>query len=225
MSYLSLYSGVYYAQFYFRVVCTERRGKFKCRSGRFKMEFDSWNVKQLKSFLREHGELVSGNKPELISRAKGTLVLKKKSVNETSSVDAVADGIRRFERLVTPLNEILPDPESLKSNWENDVNSFPSVTFNDLYNYLVLSQNRTTDNEKMMATRQLKAKVFYEDRHIHSVQMHALNDQTTHCFIRSKCIPSLPSDKGKNEYSVWVCLSKVSGRIHSANCTCAAGYV
>lgn len=190
-------------------------------------EIEKWSIKQLKSFLRERKEMVSGNKQELLERVKGVIFLNKKTVSETSVSDAISDGIRRFEKLMTPLSEILPDPESLKSNWKSDVHLFPNISNNDLYNYLVLSQNRTTDSQKMMATRQLKARVFYEDRHVYDLQYHAVNEECSHCFIRAKVVPSLPTDSVKNkpDYNVWVTLSKVTGRVHSANCTCAAGYV
>ena len=81
----------------------------------------------------------------------------------------------------------------------------------------MLSKERTCDGVSNKASRQLKANVFYEDRHVHSVLYHHINKDISHCYIRSKVIPSLPTT-GKKDYDVWTCLSTVTGRVHSAGC-------
>ena len=91
----------------------------------------------------------------------------------------------------------------------------------------MLSQGRTIDKKQNNAKRQLKAKVFYEDRHVQSVQYHGIDQQITHCFVRAKVIPSMLTlnEKKKPDYVAWISMSKVTGHIHAAGCECSAGYV
>ena len=189
------------------------------------LDFDKLTVVQLKDYLRNRGEYVSGNKEELLKRAKGVQLLKKKPLSEIQLEDQINDEQRRCERLVTPLGEKLPDPMTLKKGWTADVKSIPHFQYSELYNYMVLSKKRSIDLESNKANRQtVKSKVFLNDRHLYDVYVNSLCDDTSHCFVRAKCIKSLPGDKVP-DYVVWVCLSKITGRVHSAGCGCDAGYV
>ena len=191
------------------------------------LDFDKLNVSELKLYLRDHGQYVSGLKSELIKRAKGTDILRKRPLSELNLEDENFEKRRNLERFVSPLGEKLPHPSSLKHGWIDDCEQIPDFSNLELYNYLVLSQGRTIDKEQNNAKRQLKAKVFYEDRHVHSVQYHEIDSKITHCFVRAKVIPSLPTinEKKKPDYVVWISMSKVTGHIHSAGCECSAGYV
>jgi len=187
-------------------------------------DLDQFKIKTLKDFLRSRGELVAGSKSELLQRAKGVLLLKKQPISNIKHRDENLDNQRLIKKLVSPLGEKLPDPTSV-TVWDKDVNLIPAVSDNDLYNFLVLNSNRTHDARQSGAKRQLKAKVFYEDGHVHSVSYSAIIDNCSHCFVKCFVLPSLPTDTAskKPDYHVWVCLSKVTGHIHSASCTCTAG--
>ena len=182
-------------------------------------------VNNLKVFLRDRGVQISGTKAVLIDRAKGALNLNLRTLRELNVQDTAETNQRNVQKLLTPLNETLPDPNSLVNGWTADIMAIPSLTDNELYNYLVLNKDRTVDGASNSAKRQLKAKVFYEDRHIHKLSYHSIDENVSHAFVKCKVIPSYPTQSATKQpdYSVWICLSKVSGRVHSAGCTCSAG--
>lgn len=188
------------------------------------LDINKLKVPELKLFLRDHGLPVSGSKHELIERAIGANELGKKSIHELKKLDENFKRDRNLDRLVSPLGEKLPALSELKSGWIDDISSIPCVTNNDLYNYLVLNNNRTFDSKPVGAKRQLKAKVFYSDRHLHSVKFHEIDTKLSHCYVKALVIPSIPTQKeNKKDYIVWACLSKITGQVHAAGCDCAAG--
>ncbi|XP_069104831.1 uncharacterized protein [Argopecten irradians] len=185
---------------------------------------DKMTVHQLKNFLRSYGQPVGGRSEQLKERAKGVLRLglpSKQSVREGDEEDYSQRSARQF---VSPLGEILTHPLSL-SNWSDDVTLLPDVSQKDLLNYLVLNRSRTFDNLPLGAVKQLKAKVFYDDCHIHSIKYHFINEQCSHCYVACKVVPSMPTaDVNKRpDYDVWISLSKMTGQIHAADCSCPAG--
>ncbi|XP_033728272.1 uncharacterized protein LOC117317556 [Pecten maximus] len=178
-------------------------------------ELHSLKVPALKGYLRKHGQYVTGNKPALVDRAKGVRKVGLTDVNYTKHDDATKHDVRHREKLTTPLGEIIPEPSSLK-NWTSDVSEIPDFTDSATYDYLVLT---------MKATRQFRSRVYFEDRHLHSVHYQPVSEECSHGIVRCKVIPSIPTvNKKENpDHEVWICLSKVSGKIHSANCNCTAG--
>ncbi|KAL3862566.1 hypothetical protein ACJMK2_008525 [Sinanodonta woodiana] len=169
-------------------------------------------IPELKSYLRQHGQNVGGRKEELVKRAKGIKALGLQDVNCISLNDQQGHNLRTTDKLVTPLGEKMPLPSSL-NNWTKDLFNIPNFTDNDVYNYLVLT---------MKAKRQLKSQVFFQDRHVHNVEFNNVSDECSHCYVRCKVIPSLPNSD-KKDYTVWVILSKVTGNVNSADCSCTAG--
>ncbi|XP_069133552.1 uncharacterized protein [Argopecten irradians] len=92
----------------------------------------------------------------------------------------------------------------------------PDFSTKEIYNYVVLKMNRK---------KQLKSKVFYEDRHVHSLQICTIDENSSHCYVKCKVLPSIPS-ANRNispDHDVWVMMSKVSGCVNSAECNCTAG--
>ncbi|KAL5010799.1 hypothetical protein ScPMuIL_013104 [Solemya velum] len=179
-------------------------------------DINSATVTQLKQYLRRHNQYVSGNKKDLISRAKGVRKLNLDDVQDRKSEAEEKFARRQTDKLVTPLGEILPDPKTVTA-WTTDLNNIPDFTEGDIYNYFVL---------KMKTKRQLRSKVYYEDRHVHSVKYHdGVDKDCSHCFVKCQVIPSIPTtnSKKKPDHDVWICLSKVTGQVHSADCDCIAG--
>ena len=88
----------------------------------------------------------------LVARAVGCQKLGITS-NLGAEDEVSAGGIlaRTFKLLHTPTGYQLPDPDSL-TDWE-DLTDSPGVCEKDIYNYLVLSHHRTTDNGEMGASR------------------------------------------------------------------------
>jgi len=74
-------------------------------------------VKDLKRFLRDHSQHVTGTKDVLISRAKGVIDLDLKPVNIQCENDDESARLRNLQKFVTPLGEDIPNPELLKSNF------------------------------------------------------------------------------------------------------------
>lgn len=197
--------------------------EYKVLSDAFSLE--KATVNDLKRFLRDRGIPVTGTKAVLIDRAKGALNLRLRTLKDISQQDDNDSKQRTVEKLQTPLGEKLPNPIELKQGWTNDYMKIPPFTDNELYNYLVLNKLRTIDGASNRATRQLKAKVFLEDNHVYQILYHPVSDTVSHAFVKCKVIKSFPtqSENKQPDYTVWICLSKVSGRVHSASCSCEAG--
>ncbi|XP_052818004.1 uncharacterized protein LOC128244025 [Mya arenaria] len=176
---------------------------------------DRCNVDELKKYLRSVGQYVSGNKSELIDRVKGAYKLGLGNVNDLQESDRSAFLRRENERLRTPIGGKMTHPSCIDS-WSDDVSLIPDMTEKDIYNYFVYKLNTKC---------QLKSKVMYEDWHIHRVQVNNPDENESHCFVRCKAIPSMPSTNQKQcpDYDVWVMLSKMTGCINSAECSCTAG--
>jgi hypothetical protein len=193
-------------------------------------EIESMKVPGLKQFLKENEQPVSGLKPALVERAKGVLDLRADNArrnladsdnDENNEIipgineETFRTGASRTGRLLTPLGKNLPDPDTLQTDWNDDVTTIPGVTSNEMYNYLVLSNHGTFDQQNLGARRAVRARVFYENRHIHSIQYHDVEQDCSHCFVQALCLPSIPTTNKKKhpDYRVWLCLSKISGRV------------
>ena len=185
-----------------------------CDPSLFTEEYlENLNVSNLKVLLKEHKQGVSGRKSDLIERLLGVQKLWKSAVpssKESSAVDSVDQALSQ-----TPLGEDLPDPSLLK-DWSENLSSVPPFTDSEIYNYVVLLKK---------SKRHLRSEVFYKDRHVHSLQINDISKDCSHCYIKCRVIPSLPKANAKDhpDHNVWVCLSKVSGAVYTANCSCTAG--
>ena len=190
-------------------------------------DLEKLTVRDLRQYLREREAQVSGTKAELLQRATGVQSIGNRTLRELAENDALDSTLRNEQKFTTSLGEKLPEPWTIKTGWTSDSEKFPPVQESDLYNYLVLNRRRTFDSKSVKAKRQLKARVFYEDKHVHSMTYCGIDENCSHCYVKCMVIPSLPtgSEKKKPDYDVWVCLAKISGNIHAAGCTCSAGYV
>ena len=74
--------------------------------------------------------------------------------------------------------------------------------------------------------KSLRAKVYYTDIHVYDIQYCSISDVCGHCFVKCKCkvMPSIANAKKNPDHDVWLCMSKVTGNVHSADCDCTAGY-
>ena len=70
-------------------------------------------VNNLRVFIRDRGVQISGTKAVLIDRAKGALNLNLRTLRELNVQDTAETNQRNVQKLLTPLNETLPDPNSL----------------------------------------------------------------------------------------------------------------
>ena len=64
--------------------------------------------------------------------------------------------------------------------WSNPetvaLTDWPDITDKDIYNFMVYKCQKSVDMEKKNARRQLKAHVFYDDGHVHSVRLVCVGD-------------------------------------------------
>jgi len=99
-----------------------------------------WKVTELKRWLADHGQKVSGVKEELIKRVEGCLHDHIESNDEKDLREQEERKLSLVEKLRTP-PEQLPNPKSL-SHWSKNLESIPDIAFKDLQNYLVLGACR-----------------------------------------------------------------------------------
>ena len=64
---------------------------------------DNCKVRDLRKFLRDHGEFISGNKTEFIERAKGAIAIGAKPLKEVLRSDEENGHNRSVDKLITPL--------------------------------------------------------------------------------------------------------------------------
>ncbi|KAK7502268.1 hypothetical protein BaRGS_00006632 [Batillaria attramentaria] len=189
--------------------------------------FESMKVHELKQYLKANSQSTSGKKSELVRRAKGTFsLLAQKAIDdsnqperdaELSQSDNKAKENKEYHH-VASLTGWLAVEEVCLSQW-------PEVTDKELYNYLVYTCKKTVDLKKKNARRQLKANIFYEDGHVHILGYHHIDDDCEECYIRGLVIPSAASSDTKKypDRSVWIRVSKVTGKVMTGYCTCTAG--
>ena len=173
------------------------------------------SVTGLQNYLRLHQQFISRKKSELIERAKGVKKLGLRDANEQEWEDLEENEVRQEEKLVTQSGERLPDPDTLDI-WSDNWLEIPDFYQANIYDYFVLG---------MKTKRPMRSAVYVDDRHVHSLQYHKVQDNNSHCFVRCKVIKSLhsASTKKDRDHVVWICMAKVSGHVLSADCKCTAG--
>ncbi|KAL3863029.1 hypothetical protein ACJMK2_004811 [Sinanodonta woodiana] len=150
-----------------------------------------YTVERLKRFLKEHRQYVSGQALEFRERALGVLCLQTPSeinINNANQCNQETLEIGKY----TTLGETLPKPDTL-DGWRDDVSTISDFSERELYNGLVLKTSRTFTRAPCDIVKQLKAKQFYEDNHIHSVHYQNVNSRYSHAYVRCSVIPSLPT--------------------------------
>ena len=151
----------------------------------------------------------------MILRVKGVRRLGLNDVNSVALEDKRLQKHRDGNKLKTPVGECLPHPNTLKG-WSTSFLNVPEFSERDIYNYFVL---------KMDTNLQDKSKIFYGDRHVYNVEIHEMDEEFSHYYLRCKVIPSLPTDNKTKQpdHNVWVMISKITGNVNCAECGCTAG--
>ena len=78
-------------------------------------EISTLTVKDLRDYLRKHGQMVTGNKTVLCERATGVRKLKLRLQSDVNGEDFLQCNRRWIDKLTTPLGEIIPDPRVLQN--------------------------------------------------------------------------------------------------------------
>ena len=173
-----------------------------------------YKKEEIKAYLKQENQKVSGSKHELARRALEHNQLKLRENAENTPT---------FETSSDPTAHVIPSINELIDGWFSDFSDSidPPVTQKDIENYLIKSSNRTCDNQKMACYRQyIQGHKFCKEKYIHKIMVNKITDSHPLCFVRSKCHASMKQEI----YTQWVVLSKQEPMtIRTASCTCPAG--
>ena len=188
------------------------------------MDFDvisKMKVEELKTFLRLRGQKVSGRKEELVARVfvaaeNGVPVLK--TAQEVQAEIAEDYGSKlRVEGL------FLPDPLSLVHGWvpeDEGVRLWPMTLYPDISNFLSFHPSELKSQD-LSDYKLSKAYSYYSTGWLYPLSYHPISDARNASFLKSTCRQSQRINDAPHK--LWVCLSKKSGKVMKAHCTCMAG--
>ncbi|CAC5369625.1 unnamed protein product [Mytilus coruscus] len=114
----------------------------------------------------------------------------------------------------------LPDPYVLTEKWSTDPNTWPDLTFGDIYLYLIDTPSIFT-KESMKAYKSLEAYKYVVSGHVRVVLSHQISNDCPYVALSSKVTPSQRARDKPHE--PWVYLEKKTGTVYCAHCTCMAG--
>ena len=183
----------------------------------------TFNKKDIQQYLRVNQQKITGSKLEIATRACEHVHLRLGL--SASPVNVMkADNSSREDTLsgLSSTNVLpIPDIKELNSGWTSDKFNFPTVSHKDVENYLINSDHRTVDRNKMECYRQyIRGFNFFKEKYIHKVMLNLISEDSDYCYIRSKCYPSMK----QGVYTQWILVSKRAPFfVIKANCTCAAG--
>ncbi|XP_033124665.1 uncharacterized protein LOC117122990 [Anneissia japonica] len=184
-----------------------------------------WNVQALKDFLRSRKLKVSGRKDELVALVYAAKLMPALVPAPSSPATKAATKLKGYQDLLkTPDNGVLPDPQDL-TDWESEASSvskWPPTMAIDIGNYISNIDDVSLGKRLMSDYKEQKAYSYFASGWMKDIEYHGIEQNNKYCFLRSKCVPS---QRVKDvPWSVWIAIEKVSGHIHSAFCTCFAGY-
>ncbi|XP_048734036.1 uncharacterized protein LOC125650107 isoform X2 [Ostrea edulis] len=114
----------------------------------------------------------------------------------------------------------LPDPYHLTENWSRSPDTWPDLTFGDIYLYLIDTPSLFT-KESMKAYKSLDAYKYVLSGHVQEVISHQIDENCPYMTLKTKVTPSQRARDKPHE--PWVYLEKASGSVYCAHCTCMAG--
>ena len=185
----------------------------------------TWKVAALKDFLRPRDLKVTGTKDELVARVFAAHE-QNYPVAEDSS-ERLAKSKLEFERLLATLDNVLPDPLSLKDGWIGEIEGmkqWPQILLSDIALYIMKDHpgNDVTLQKRLLNEyKEGKAYRLYEQGWLKEIQINLVNDNSKYCFLKAKCTPSMKIND--TPHTLWICSTKRTGDIHSAYCSCTAG--
>ncbi|KAH3784739.1 hypothetical protein DPMN_162706 [Dreissena polymorpha] len=147
---------------------------------------------EIQAFLRANNVKISGSKLTLAQRVVDTI---------GSRCDIVSDCAPQSSSFGVETPEIA----ELRAGWTGTSCHFPTVKLSDIESYLLHSSHRTEDAEKMQCYRQyIRDLKFYKEGFIHKIMINSISDSSKHCYIRSKCYPSMQ----QGVYEQWILMTK-----------------
>lgn len=146
---------------------------------------------EIQAFLRANNVKISGSKLTLAQRVVDTI---------GSRCDIVSDCAPQSSSSGVETPEIA----ELRAGWTGTSCHFPTVKLSDIESYLLHSSHRTEDAEKMQCYRQyIRGLNFFKEGFIHKIMINSISDSSKHCYIRSKCYPSMQ----QGVYKQWILMT------------------
>ena len=174
---------------------TSRRGMRVCLVGKKVRENTSHNMKGARTFKTSCSQYVKNLDLKAFDRYKAKLQYCKGA-------------------------EQIPDPYSISEGWKKELESWPDLTYGDIYVYLIETPGLYT-KESLKAYKSLEAYSTFTCGHVKEVSYHLVTDRCPYCLLKAQVIPSQRLREKPHE--VWVCLKKQDGSVYCAHCTCMAG--
>ncbi|KAH3845296.1 hypothetical protein DPMN_087574 [Dreissena polymorpha] len=146
----------------------------------------------IQTFLRANNVKISGSKLTLAQRVIDTIGSRCDIVSDCAPQSS-SSGVKN------------PEIDELRAGWTGTLCHFPTVKLSDIESYLLHSSHRTEDAEKMQCYRQyIRGLNFYKEGFIHKLLINFISDSSKHCYIRSKCYPSMQ----QGVYEQWILMIK-----------------
>ncbi|KAJ8030935.1 hypothetical protein HOLleu_27485 [Holothuria leucospilota] len=199
-------------------------------------EISTWTVASLKDYLRIRGLKQTGNKTKLIALVYGASQLGVQP--KPNEVEEDRKRSEQYRKVLNICGKTLPDPLSeLNDNWKGEkegVHCWPPVSYYEIAEWLLrdapcVSQPSIRDKKRASTLhdrllsdyKEGKAYSYFSSKWLHEILYHDVESQSPVCYVKANCTPSQAI---KNvPHTAWVALSKESGKVFSAYCTCFAG--
>lgn len=193
--------------------------------GSFKLDdFMRWKVPLLKDFLRERGLKTTGTKNELAALAYGAKELgipKKPGVSAQQEIKK-----KEYASLLIIGNDKIPDPLTLKDGWlteQTGISKWPPIFQVHIAEFILIGEQGKTDISKRLLSdyKEGKAYSYFTSGWLKEVLYHDLAHSSKYCLLKSETTPS--QSINNPSHNIWICVTKKTGDIMSAYCSCFAG--
>ncbi|CAH1249891.1 Hypp8709 [Branchiostoma lanceolatum] len=190
----------------------------KMASGEPPRNFSSWTVPNLSKFLRDRQvPVANARKDELVRNC-----IAADQLGLLPNPNIAGDNVNCRRRKLTLDGGVirLPDPDELKTGWEDSPASFPNLVQDSVERYLD-EKNRAIDISTGGRESLRDGKSLYVSGHIGSVQYHGVGGNIPYCFMRSVCIRE--TSLREVPYKLWIIIHKEKQVLVESFCTCPAG--
>lgn len=184
--------------------------------------FNSWKLEALKDFLSKRGLSTDGTKAELAALcfAANSMKLPMK----VSDCEYVCQLQKEYNDLLHVDGSVLPDPFKIGAGWQDEMSGmsqWPPLFLSDIVNFFIDKGTSNTVKTYMNDYKIGKAFEYCSANFIKEIFFHSVSSTSPVCFVRAKCTPS--QRVTDENHTMWVAISKESGCVKSAFCSCTAG--
>ena len=128
---------------------------------------------------------------------------------------------KRYNEKLAFHSEELPDPYAVTDEkWVDDIITWISVEYGDIYSDLIDSRGRYT-KESLKAFKSLEAYNYFVSGRVRTVYLYKPSEQSRYAILIAEVNPSQKSPNDPHE--TWVIVCKKDGIILSGHCKCKAG--